>query len=142
MAIDFSKHYTLFADLIVAFHASYVMFVVFGQVFILLGWIFKWAFIRNPYFRVIHFLSILVVAAQAILKMPCPLTIWEYQLRELAGQNAQWEISFIGRLLRLLIFFDFPPWFFTILHVGFASVVLITLILVPPKFNKRQPKIQ
>jgi hypothetical protein len=135
---DLSNHYTLLADLIVGFHFLYVMFVVFGQVVIVLGWIFKWTFIRNPWFRIIHFLSILVVAAQAILAMPCPLTIWEYQLRELGGQTAEWEISFIGRLLRLLIFFDFPAWFFTVLHVGFASVVLLTLVLVPPRFGRKQ----
>lgn len=140
MFTDLSGYYTLFADLIVGFHFTYVMFVVLGQIVIILGWIFKWQFVRNPYFRIIHFLSILVVAAQAILNVPCPLTIWEYQLRELGGQTAEWDISFVGRLLRLLIFFRFPAWFFTVLHVGFASVVLITLVLVPPRFKKRPSK--
>ncbi len=132
--------YALLADLIVGFHFMYVMFVIFGQVVIVLGWIFRWGFIRNPIFRVIHFLSILVVAMQAIFGVLCPLTIWEYQLREMAGQVAEWDISFIGRLLRMLVFYNFPPWFFTVLHVGFASVVLLTLILVPPRFKRLNQK--
>jgi len=137
MAFDYTQYYDVVADLIVGFHFSYVMFVLLGQVVIVLGWIYKWAFIRNPYFRVIHFLSILVVAMQAIFNVPCFLTIWENNLREMAGQTVEWDISFIGRLLRLLVFYNFPKWFFTVLHVGFASIVLITLFLVPPRFKKR-----
>lgn len=136
MALSNVNAYALLADIIVGFHFTYVMFVVFGQIVIVLGWIFRWGFIRNLAFRIFHFLSILVVAMQAIFNMPCPLTIWEYRLREMAGQVAEWDISFIGRLLRLLVFYNFPPWFFTVLHVGFASIVLLTLILVPPRFKR------
>jgi hypothetical protein len=128
--------YTLVADLIVGIHFMYVMFVLLGQIVIFAGWIFKWQFIRNQYFRILHFIAILVVAILAITSLPCPLTIWEYQLREMAGQVAEWDISFVGRLLRLFVFYDFPRWFFTVLHVGFASIVLLTLVFVPPQFKK------
>jgi hypothetical protein len=138
MIVDPSRYYDIFADVIVGFHLMYVMFVIFGLIIIVIGGIFRWRFIRNPYFRVIHFLSILVVATQAILNVPCPLTVWENQLRELAGQTVEWDISFIGRLLRLLVFYDFPDWVFTVMHVSFASVVLLTLVIIPPRFKKRK----
>ena len=128
----------LIADVIVGFHFSYVMFVVLGQAVIVIGFFLKWPFIRNPYFRVIHFISILIVALQALLNVPCPLTVWENNLRDLAGQHVEWDISFIGRLLRHLVFYDFPTWFFTILHVSFASVVLLTLLFIPPRFKAKQ----
>jgi hypothetical protein len=136
MMVDPTTYYDFLADLLVGFHFLYVMFVIFGLIFIVIGGILRWSFIRNPYFRVIHFLSILVVAAQAIMNVPCPLTVWENQLRELAGQTVEWDISFIGRLLRLLVFYDFPDWAFTVLHVSFASVVLLTLVIIPPRFKK------
>jgi hypothetical protein len=129
--------YGLFADLIVSFHFMYVMFVVLGLAIIIIGRIFKWKWIHNPWFRVIHFLSILVVAGQAILNIPCPLTIWENNFRIMAGQQVDLDISFIGRLLRLIIFYRFPAWFFTVLHVSFASIVLLTLVLIPPHFKKK-----
>jgi hypothetical protein len=129
--------YALLADLVVSFHFMYVMFVVLGLLIIIIGRIFKWKWIHNPWFRVIHFLSILVVAGQAILNIPCPLTIWENNFRIMAGQQVDLDISFIGRLLRLIIFYRFPAWFFTVLHVSFASIVLLTLVLIPPHFKKK-----
>lgn len=136
MLIDVSQYYALIADFIVSIHFLYVMFVLFGQIIIILGWIFKWSFIRNPYFRILHFVAILIVAVQAILDVSCPLTLWENRLRSLAGQTVEWDISFIGRLLRLFVFYNFPSWFFTVLHVSFAGIVLLTLIFVPPKFRR------
>ena len=137
MFLNIQTAYGLLADFVVSVHFLYVMFVLFGQITIIIGWIFKWEFIRNPYFRIIHFIAILIVAVQALTQIPCPLTVWENDLRRLAGQSVDVEISFIGRLLRLFVFYDFPKWFFTVLHVSFASLVLITLILVPPRFKKR-----
>lgn len=130
--------YAILADILVGFHFLYVMFVIIGQVLILLGGILRWSWVRNIAFRIVHILSIGIVAAQALANVMCPLTIWEYQLREKAGQTANWDISFVGRLFRLIIFFDFPSWFFTILHVGFFSIVLISLVFIPPRRKTRK----
>jgi hypothetical protein len=69
----------------------------------------------------------------ALLGWICPLTEWEYRLRVAAGQQGELGISFVGRLFRLLVFYDLPTWFFTILHVSVALVVVMTLMLVPPR---------
>ena len=42
-----------------------------------------WEWVRNWWFRVAHLVAILIVAAEAFLDIPCPLTEWEYRLREL-----------------------------------------------------------
>jgi len=104
--------YAILADIIVGFHFLYVMFVVVGLILIMMGGILGWSWVRNVTFRIVHLVSIGIVAAQALANVMCPLTIWEYQLRERAGQTASWDISFVGRLFRLIIFFDFPSWFF------------------------------
>ena len=75
----------------------------------------------------------LLVALQALLGVFCPLTVLENRLRTAAGQTAEEEITFLGRIIRHLIFYDFPGWFFTLLYVGFGVVVLGTLFLVPPE---------
>ncbi len=130
--------YAILADLIVGFHFLYVMFVVVGLMLIVLGGILGWSWVRNITFRIVHLVSIGIVAAQALADVMCPLTIWEYQLREKAGQTANWDISFVGRLFRLIIFFDFPSWFFTMIHVGFFSIVLISLVFIPPRRRVRK----
>ncbi|MFP4178072.1 MAG: DUF2784 domain-containing protein [Acholeplasmataceae bacterium] len=128
-----TETYAILADIIVGFHFMYVMFVVVGLLLIVLGGILSWSWVRNITFRIVHLLSIGIVAAQALANVMCPLTIWEYQLRERAGQTADWDISFVGRLFRLFVFHDFPLWFFTVLHVTFFGVVLISLIFIPPR---------
>ncbi len=129
--------YALAADILVGIHFLYVLFVVAGEGAILIGGLRNWNWVRNMTFRITHLIAIAVVAVQALAGVLCPLTIWEYQLREKAGQHVEWDISFIGRLLRLIIYHDLPEWFFTILHVGFAVLVLWTLIRYPPARRRR-----
>ncbi len=128
--------YGFLADVIVAAHLVYVSFVVFGQLAIFAGVIFKWSWIRNPWFRFLHLAMISIVALEAILDITCPLTTWEDSLRRLAHQPVE-EGTFIGRLLHNLMFFDGPAWVFTTCYIGFALLVLGTFVLAPPRWRKR-----
>ena len=65
----------------------------------------------------------------------CPLTIWEAQLRELAGQPVE-QGSFMGRLFHSLIYFQCDEWVFDAMHIGFAVLVLGTFILFPPRLPR------
>jgi len=121
------------ADLVVFFHGLYVLFAVGGEAVILIGAALGWRWTRILWFRVLHLGAVLLVAAQALLGVLCPLTILENRLRTAAGQTAEEEITFLGRIIRHLIFYDFPGWVFTLLYVGFGVVVLGTLFLVPPE---------
>ena len=128
-----TSFYAFAADVLVGIHALYVLFVVAGQAAVLAGGLLRWKWIRNMKFRVIHLIAIGIVAAQSAAGVLCPLTIWEYRFRELAGQYAEWDISFTGRLLRMFIYYDLPEWVFMVLHIGFALLVLLTMILFPPR---------
>src|SRR5262249_2616892 len=89
------------ADVLVAIHVAYVSFVVLGMAAILLGTLLKWKWVRNPWFRVSHFVAIVIVALEAIFGIACPLTVWEDQLRRSAGQTVAGG-TFVGRLLHRL----------------------------------------
>ncbi len=123
----------LLADIVLAVHLAYVLFAVGGEVLILGGAVFHRRWVRNRKFRFLHLAAVLFVAVEALAGAVCPLTEWEYRLRTTAGQRAEEDITFIGRLIRSIIFYDFPPLFFTLLYVGFGVLVLATLFLIPPR---------
>ena len=131
--------YAIFADLIVVIHFGYVAFVVFGLFVILLGGLLKWRFIRNFWFRVIHLMMILIVVAEALLGIVCPLTEWENTLRIAAGQQVS-DVSFVARLIHQVMFFNFSPIVFTVAYCLFGLAVLTSWWLYPPNFPKWKKK--
>lgn len=130
--------YQFLADAVVVFHALFVGFVVFGQLYILVGLWRRWPAVRNFWFRLIHLSMIGVVALEAVFGIVCPLTSLENHLRQLAGQQVQ-EGSFMGRLAHNILFYDAPQWIFSVLHCVFALVVVLTFVLAPPRwpFHRR-----
>ncbi len=129
--------YGLLADMIVAVHVAYVSYVVFGQLAIFVGIVLRWQWIRNFWFRVTHLVAISIVALEAIMDVPCPLTVWEDNLRRMAGQPVGGE-TFMGRLLHNLIFYDWPSWVFTALYIAFTLLVLATFVFAPPRWRLRK----
>ncbi len=127
---------SLSADFLVVFHLIYVLFVVGGEAAILAGGILGWGWVRNSSFRIAHLAAIAVVAIEAGAGAECPLTFWEYDLRRLAGQAVHGDVSFIGRIARAIVFHDLPPRSFEVLHVAFGAVVLLTFVLIPPRFAR------
>ena len=128
------------ADFIVVFHLCYVLFAVGGELLIVLGWLFRWPWVRNFTFRIVHLLAVVVVAIEALIGVLCPLTEWEYRLRLLAGQIVEEEIPFMARLVRRLIFYDFPAWVFTLAYILFALLVAASFFFVPPRRKPRHAK--
>ena len=61
-----------------------------------------------------------------------------HALRHRAGQVVESDISFMGRLVRGVLFYEAPAWAFTTAYVLFALLVIATLILVPPR--RRRPR--
>lgn len=121
------------ADILVAAHFCYVTFAIGGELFVIVGALLRWGWVRNLTFRIVHLCSVVLVAVEASTGIPCPLTEWEYRLRELAGQRVEAHISFIARLVRRIIFYDFPAWVFLAAYVGFALLVGLTFLLVRPR---------
>jgi hypothetical protein len=129
--------YAYVADLVVAFHFAYVGFILVGQVLILLGLALRWHCVRNPWFRVAHLLAIAFVGLEAVWDITCPLTTWEQELRQLAGQEVS-EGSFIGRWLHYLLFYRVENWILNLSHISFALLVLLTFILAPPRWRQKE----
>ncbi len=134
--------FTLLADLMVVLHGAYVLFVVGGAAAVTIGGFRSKQWIRNLPFRLIHLGAIAVVAIQELLGLPCPLTVWEYQLREAAGHGAQWELSFVARILHAVIYYDVPDWVFTVIYIGFALLVLLLFMVFPPRRRRPSSRVQ
>ena len=101
-------------------------FVVLGLVAILVGAVCRWTWVRNIYFRVVHLAMIAIVVGEALAGVPCPLTIWEKQLRVRAGQ-ATYPGDFLGYWVHRLIFYQAEPWVFTLIYAIFGLAVVAAL---------------
>jgi len=127
--------YGLCADAVVGIHLAYVAYVIFGQLFIIIGAPLKWQWVRNPWFRFTHLLAITIVAVEAIQGWQCPLTVWEAQLRELGGQAFNGSESFMGKLLHDILFVENVPQL--ALDTGYVAAALLVmqgLIMYPPRW--------
>ncbi|MCS7021341.1 MAG: DUF2784 domain-containing protein [Gemmataceae bacterium] len=126
--------YGLLADLVVIVHLAYVAYVLVGQVLIVIAAPFQWQWARNPWFRLTHLLAIGIVAYEAVMGIRCPLTVWEEQLREIAGQPFNSGETFLGRLAHYLLFYeDLPEIFFTTVYIAMLALVVQGLIMYPPR---------
>jgi hypothetical protein len=114
---------------------AYVLFVIVGFLLTLAGCVFRWQWIRNPWFRGVHLAMILVVVAEAWLGITCPLTTWEHQLRELAGEES-YDGAFIANLVHDWLFYEAPTWVFTLIYSLFGLGVLLTFFFAPPKWRR------
>jgi hypothetical protein len=138
---------------ILLLHFAYVLFCVGGEAFILLAALGERVYrpnrlarstrlsafletmalgVRNRTFRLLHLLAVGIVGVEGAVGVLCPLTVWEYELRRAVGQRVEEEIPLLSRIIRRILFYDFPPWVFTALYVGFALLVLATYLWIPP----------
>jgi polyferredoxin len=126
--------YSALADVVVVLHASYVGFVIFGELAILLGILLRWGGIRNRTFRLLHLATILIVVLEAWCGITCPLTTWEDWLRSQAGQTVE-QGDFIGRWVHHALFYRADPWTFSVIYTAFGALVVLSLILAPPRWR-------
>ena len=124
--------YRTAADLTVILHMGYALFIVLGQLVILAGIVLRWSWIRNRTFRCVHLAAILIVVAESLLGITCPLTTLEKWLRLQAGQ-ASYRGDFIANFVHDLLFVEFQPWVLTVAYVTFGALVASTFWLAPPQ---------
>jgi hypothetical protein len=126
----------LIADIVVTVHLAFMLFVLLGQVLIVAGWLLRWEWVRNYWFRLIHLGSIAFVAAQAVLGIECPLTTWERHLR--GGYLHDLEnASAIGRFCNETLFYEPDRVIFPIIYVTFVLLVVLTWVVAPPRRRPR-----
>lgn len=130
MAAD--QLFLLGADLLLALHVVFVVFVIFGLVLVLLGRLRNWSWVRNPYFRIAHLVAIGIVVVQSWIGVICPLTTWEMALRERAG-DAVYSGSFIANWLERLLYYQAPAWVFVVCYTVFGVLVLASWFWVRPR---------
>ena len=129
--------YGFLADVVVLVHVLYVAYVLLGQVAIVLAAMLRKEWGRNRWFRGTHLIAIGVVVLESYMNWRCPLTIWEEQLRTLAGQPFNSSDTFMGRLLHHTLFIEGQPEiFFTTIYVAMLVVVLQGLLMYPPRLRR------
>ena len=123
--------YRLAADLVLATHVAFVLFVVAGLVAILVGKLVGWDWVRSRRFRLLHLAAIGVVVAQAWAGVICPLTTIEMKLRAAAG-DATYPGSFIAHWMETLLYYEAPDWVFTAVYSAFGALVVVSWFWVRP----------
>ena len=120
------------ADAILAAHVGFAAFVVLGLVGILVGGALRWRWVRDPYFRALHLAAIGLVVAESWAGVTCPLTSLEDSLRAAAGE-ATYSGAFVAHWLGRLLYWQAPPWVFTLGYTLFGAAVVSGWWLVPPR---------
>jgi uncharacterized protein YqgC (DUF456 family) len=124
--------YLLLANTVLISHVGIVLFIVLGQLLIFAGAIAHWNWIRSIWFRAIHLALMVYVAMQTWFSMVCPLTTLEQWFRLKAGQGS-YDGDFIGYWLGKLLFYQAPPWVFTVVYSSFALLVAASWWWAPPR---------
>jgi hypothetical protein len=118
-----------FANLVTIVHLAYFVFVVGGFIAIVArrsSWVF------NPWFRILHLLSVFVVLAEDLIGFNCPLNILESSLRSPETGVAEASSGF-GYVLDQLLHHAISERTLDVMYwtLGAASVLL--LFFVPPR---------
>lgn len=127
------------ADIILIGHTLIVAFVVLGLPLILIGGRLGWRWVRNRRFRLAHLGLIGFIVIQTWLGQLCPLTVWESDLRSIAGQTG-YSTSFIEHWLARLLFFEAPWWLFVVAYSAFGLLVALAWWWLPPQPRPQRRK--
>jgi hypothetical protein len=119
------------AELILAVHLLVIGFNVFGLVAVPLGAWRGWRFVRVRWWRVLHLVSLGLVALQALAGRACLLTIWQQDLTGTA--HTPLIMGWINRV----IFWPLPIWAFTVGYVAVAAYAVALFWIVPPQPGAR-----
>jgi hypothetical protein len=124
--------YQALADAVLLLHFGFVLFVVLGLLAIVLGHRRAWTWVDRLGFRLAHLAAIGFVVTQAWLGQACPLTTLESWLRTRGG-GTPYAQGFIAHWVQRLVFWDAPPWLFTLLYTAFGALVAWTWWRWPPR---------
>lgn len=124
----------LLADVVLVLHFALAAFIAAGVVLIWVGAGLRWEWIRARRLRALHLAAICFVAAEALLGIACPLTVWEDVLRYGSGER-----SFVARWVSALLYYDLPEWVFTAVYLAAAAATLAAWWLVPPRQRRSAP---
>ena len=111
-------------------HLGVVLFNIFGLVAVPLGAWLRWRFVRGFWWRLLHLLSLLVVALQALLGRACFLTLWQSALEDRAGGAPP---PMIATWINRIIYWPLPLWVFATAYVLIFLYALLLWRWVRPR---------
>jgi hypothetical protein len=117
----------LSAASILAVHLSIIAFNLLGLVVIPVGAWRGWNFVHAPLWRLLHLASLGVVAAQAVIRRACFLTIWQAALEGKSGSRE----PFIMHWINTLVYWPLPMWVFETAYILVFIYVLALIRIVP-----------
>ncbi|MDR3515524.1 MAG: DUF2784 domain-containing protein [Azospirillaceae bacterium] len=123
------------AGTVLALHVGVILFNLFGLVAVPLGAWRGWRFVRVTWWRVLHLLSLAVVAAQAVAGRACILTLWQAALEDRTGQTPETE-PLIQHWVEQVIFWPLPGWVFLVLYIAVLVYAAALWWLVPPRRSR------
>ena len=127
-----NKIWLIAADTTLFLHVLVVCFVVGGLLLVFAGKIWRWHWVKNPWFRLAHLAAILVVVLQSWFGVICPLTTLENWFRRQAG-DAVYSGSFISHWMERLLYYDAPQWIFIVCYTVFGLMVIASWYWVRPR---------
>ena len=130
--MDTSLIYIIAADSILYMHVLVAAFITLGLVLIFIGKALSWSWVYNPWFRLVHLLSISIVAIQSWFGIICPFTTFEMQLRSRAG-DVVYSGSFIAHWLESIFYYAAPEWVFILAYTIFGAVVVASWYFIRPR---------
>lgn len=128
--------YRIIADTVVVIHFLWILFMIFGFLFTVYAAVFRRAYLNFLVFRMVHLFGIFYVGLLVVLNRYCPLTLFEYKLRQSSCDAGNYSGSFIVDWIEKLVFPDVNPLLLRILTILIAAFTLILFILFPPRLKK------
>lgn len=122
-----SSFYLLLSDAIMVIHFAWVAFNLFGFFFAR----------KFPKIKILHIGTLTATAVLMLAEKPCPLTIWEQQLRRRIDPALSYEESFLSHYLGKVIYIDAPPHTLTVL-TSILALLAIFFYLILPFLKKRR----
>ena len=128
--------YQLLADTVLALHVAVVAFVIGGLLVVPVGKLCRWHWVDGLWFRLAHLAAVAGVVVQAWMGATCPLTSLEMWLRARA-RTSSYSGSCIEHWLQQLLYYQAPPWVFTLGYTLFGLLVAASWIWFPPARRRR-----
>ena len=125
--------YRILADAVLLLHFGVVVFIVAGLFLIVVGNRRDWSWVNGWSFRLAHLGAIAYVVVQAWLGRVCPLTMLESWLRQAGDEPVAYSGSFVEHWVGRILFYDAPPWVFTLAYTVFGSLVVAAWWYFPPR---------
>ncbi|MCU1334776.1 MAG: hypothetical protein JWO19_357 [Bryobacterales bacterium] len=122
------------ANLVIILHLAYFVFVVGGFLGIVIGAALGWRWVRNPWFRIAHLLSVLIVLLEDVFDVNCPLNVLETSLRS-PGTEAVEASGGMGDLLDQLLHHTLSERVLDGLYWTLGPLLVLLFVFVRPDFR-------